>query len=84
MIFMKLTMLYDFLQVLLSKRKHPTNYEYFSKYIQFSIIYLLQKQRFNHNTYSEQTLNMCNFIQDKDDDMSMRAKIQCMNMHEWL
>jgi hypothetical protein len=40
---MKLTMLYDFLQVLLCKRKHPTKCEYFSKYIQFSIIYLLQK-----------------------------------------
>jgi hypothetical protein len=55
---MKLTMLYDFLLVLLSKRKKPTKNDYFTKHIIFTIIYLLQEQELNPNKYSEQEINM--------------------------
>jgi predicted DNA-binding protein YlxM (UPF0122 family) len=37
--YMNLTMLFDFIQVLLSKRKHSTKDEYFPKYILFTTIY---------------------------------------------
>jgi hypothetical protein len=46
---MNLKMLFDFIQVLLSKQKHTTKDDYFSKYILFTIIYLLQVQKLNHN-----------------------------------
>jgi hypothetical protein len=40
---MTLIMLYDFLKVLLSKRKHPTKDDYFSTHMLFTTIYLLEK-----------------------------------------
>jgi hypothetical protein len=46
---MKLTMFYDFLQVLLHKRERYMKNDYLSKQVLFSIIYLLQKQRLKHN-----------------------------------
>jgi hypothetical protein len=46
---MNLKMFFDFIQVLLSKQKHTTKDDYFSKYIIFTIIYLLQEQKLNHN-----------------------------------
>jgi hypothetical protein len=36
---MNLKMLFDFIQVLLSKRKHPTKDDYLTNYILFTIIY---------------------------------------------
>jgi hypothetical protein len=39
---MNLKMLFDFILVLLSERKHFTKGDYFSKYILFTIIYLLR------------------------------------------
>jgi hypothetical protein len=50
---MNLIMLSDFMQLLRFKRKHPTKNEYFFMHILFTIIYLLQKQKLNHNKYSE-------------------------------
>jgi hypothetical protein len=38
---MNLTMLFDFIQVLLSKRKHPNKDYYFYTHIQFTTNYLL-------------------------------------------
>jgi hypothetical protein len=58
---MNLTMLFDFIQVLLSKRKHSTKDEYFPKYILFTTIYLLQEQKLNYNKYYKQTIIMSNF-----------------------
>jgi hypothetical protein len=49
---MSLNMLSDFMIVLNSMRKHPTKDEYFTKHIQFTTIYLLQKQKLNPNKYS--------------------------------
>jgi hypothetical protein len=60
--FKSLNMLSSFIQVLNSIRKHPTKNEYFSKRILFTIIFLLQKQKLNPNKYSEQELNMDNFV----------------------
>jgi hypothetical protein len=40
---MDLIMFYDFIQVLIIKRKHSTKDGYFPKHIQFTTIYLLQK-----------------------------------------
>jgi hypothetical protein len=42
---MNLTLLSDFMHVLNSIRKHPTNNEFVSKHSLFTIIYLLQKQK---------------------------------------
>jgi hypothetical protein len=51
------------MQVLNIKRKHYTKDEYFPKQILFTIIYLLQEKKLNHNKKSEQELNMSNFVQ---------------------
>jgi hypothetical protein len=45
---MNLNMLFDFIQVILSKKKHSTKDDYFSTHIKFTIIYLLPKQGLNH------------------------------------
>jgi hypothetical protein len=47
MIYMILSMLFDFIQVLLSKRKHSTKDEYLTMHILFTKIYLLQEQKLN-------------------------------------
>jgi hypothetical protein len=41
---MNLNMLFDFIKVLLIKRRLSTKDDYFYTHIQFSIIYLLQEQ----------------------------------------
>jgi hypothetical protein len=81
---MTLIILYDFIQVLLCKRRHYTKNDYLSKQIQFSTISLLEKVRWNHNSYSKQKLNMTYFTQANEYDMNMHAKIQSMNMHWFL
>jgi hypothetical protein len=58
---MNLIMLSEFMQVLNSRRKHPTKIEYFYGQIIFTTIYLLQEQKLNPRNYSEQELNMINF-----------------------
>jgi hypothetical protein len=42
---MRLIMFSDFMQVLLIRRRHPTNNEHFLMHILFTIIYLLQEQK---------------------------------------
>jgi hypothetical protein len=71
----------DFLQVLYSTRKFPTKYYYFSKYIQFSTIYLILEQNLNTRNYLRHELIMETFLLATDHDMNMHAKIQGMNMH---
>jgi hypothetical protein len=61
--FVNLIKLSDFMQVIYSKRNQPTNNEYFPKHILFTTIYLLQKQKLNPRNYSEQEINMGNFLQ---------------------
>jgi hypothetical protein len=51
---MFLNMVYDFMKVLQSTRKHPTKNEYFYKHILFSTIYLLHEQKLNPKNYCEQ------------------------------
>jgi hypothetical protein len=51
---MNLIMLFDFIQVLNSKRKHHTNNEYFPMHILFITFYLLQEQELNHRNYCKQ------------------------------
>jgi hypothetical protein len=58
---MSLNKFYDFIHVL-NRRKHPNKDDFFTKHIQFTTIYLLQKQKLNHNKYSEQEINMSNFV----------------------
>jgi hypothetical protein len=82
--FLNLKMLSDFMQVWNNIRKHPTKNEYFPMDIIFTTIYLLQEQKLNYNEYSEQKLKMRYFIQAKEYDMNMHAKIKCMNMHGFL
>jgi hypothetical protein len=59
---MNVNMIYDFMQVLNSIRKHPIKNEYFSKHILFSTIYLLQEQKLNIRNYSEQEIIMGSFV----------------------
>jgi hypothetical protein len=58
----RLTCFYDFMQVLNSIEKHYTKNEYFPKHILFTTIYLIQEQQLNSNKYSEQEINMRNFV----------------------
>jgi hypothetical protein len=44
--------------------------------ILFTTIYLLHKQKLNHRNYSEQELNMGNFVQANEYDVHMYAKFQ--------
>jgi hypothetical protein len=55
---MCLKLLPDFLQVLYNKRKLYTKDYYFSKYIQFSIFYLILEQNLNTSNYPRQELIM--------------------------
>jgi hypothetical protein len=70
----------DFLQVLYSTRKFLTRDYYFSKYIQFSTIYLILEQNLNASNYPRQELIMEIFVLATYHDMNMQAKIQSMNM----
>jgi hypothetical protein len=81
---MSLNKLYDFMNVINSIRKYFTKNEYFPMHILFTTIYLLQEQKLNHRNYSEQEINVSNFIQAKEYHMIMYAKFQCMNMHAFL
>jgi hypothetical protein len=63
--FINLNMFSDFMKVLNSIRKHPTKNEYFPTHILSTTIYFLKKQKLNHNKYSEEELNMSNFLQAK-------------------
>jgi hypothetical protein len=65
---------YDFKQVLISISNHPTKNEYFLMHILFTIIYLLHKQKLNHENYSAQELNMENFGKANEYDVHMYAK----------
>jgi hypothetical protein len=59
---MNLIMLSDFIQVLISRRKHTTKNEYFTRHIIFTTIYLLQEEKLNPKNYSEQEIDMRNFV----------------------
>jgi hypothetical protein len=43
-------------------------------HILFTTIYLLHKHKLNHGNYSEQELNMENFVQDNEYDLRMHTK----------
>jgi hypothetical protein len=64
-------MLSNFIQVLNSAREFYTKNYYFSIHNLFTIIYLLQEQELNHKNYSEQKLNMSNFVQANEYDVHM-------------
>jgi hypothetical protein len=52
----------DFMQVLYSSMKPPTKNLYFSKYILFTMIYLLQEQNLNPRKYYEQEIFIRNCV----------------------
>jgi hypothetical protein len=60
--FMCLIMFSDFMQVLLTKRRHPTNNEHFPMHILFTTIYLWQEQKLNPRNYSEHKIIMSIFV----------------------
>jgi hypothetical protein len=70
---MHLIMFSDFMQVLHSIRNQTTKNENF-RHIIFTIIYLLQEQKLNPRNYSNQELNMGNFIQPIEYDVHIYAK----------
>jgi hypothetical protein len=51
--YMHLILLFDFLQVLYSSKKHYIKKEDFLKHIRFTTIYLLQEQKLNPRNYYE-------------------------------
>jgi hypothetical protein len=55
-------MLYDFIQVLKIKRKHPTKDYYFPMHILFLIVCLLLDYKLNPRNYYEQKINVINFV----------------------
>jgi hypothetical protein len=59
---MNLIMLSDFMQILNSRRKHPTKNEYFPMHILFTTFYLLQEQKLNHRNYSKLKIIMRIFV----------------------
>jgi hypothetical protein len=69
-----LTLLSDFIQVLYNIRKHWVKNEYFSMHILFTTIYSVQEHKLNHKQYSEQEVNMGNFVQATEPDVHMFAK----------
>jgi hypothetical protein len=50
-------------------------------HIIITTIYSLQEPNLNHGNYSEQELNMGNFVQDNEYNVHMYTKIQCMNIY---
>jgi hypothetical protein len=78
---MDLIMLFDFMPILNSIKKHYTNNEYFYRHIIFNMIYLLQEQKLNPRKYSKKEIIMSNFVHAKDYDLIMYENFQCMNMH---
>jgi hypothetical protein len=62
MYFMSLNKSSDFIEVLNSIRKHPTENDYLPMHILFTTIYLSQEQIVNHRNYSKQEINMLNFV----------------------
>jgi hypothetical protein len=66
-----LTWSFDFMQVLYSIRKHPATNEYFPMLIIITTIYSLQEPNLNHGNYSEQELNMGNFVKSNEYDVHM-------------
>jgi hypothetical protein len=79
--YVSLNHFFDFIQVLYSIRKHSTTNEYFPMHIIITTIYSLQEPNLNHGNYSEQELNMGNFVQDNEYNVHMYTKIQCMNIY---
>jgi hypothetical protein len=54
--------LYDFIEVLKIKRKHPTKDYYFLMHILFFTVCLLQDYNLNPRNYYEQKINIINFV----------------------
>jgi hypothetical protein len=84
MLFMNLTRLSDFLQAIIIKRRLSTKNYYFSKHIQFTTIYLPQKQKLKHNNYFKHNINMSYFVQAIESEMSMHAKFGYLILYEFL
>jgi hypothetical protein len=79
-----LNLIVDFMQVLYSIRKHCTKNEYFPKYIQFTIIYLMQEYKLNPSTYFEKKINISNFVQATENDVHMHAGVQGLILYVFL
>jgi hypothetical protein len=73
---MHLIMFSNFILVINNIRNHPTKNECFCVCILFVIIYLLHKQKLNHENYSEQELNMGKVLQANEYYVHMYTKLQ--------
>jgi hypothetical protein len=76
-------MLSDFMQVLNSIKNHPTKIEHFFKHSLFTTIYVLQEQKLNPRNYTEQEINMRNFVQATDNDVHVYAKFGGLTFYEF-
>jgi hypothetical protein len=82
--FRDLMMLSDFIQVLHITSKHYTKNEHFPKLILFTTIYLFKEHKLNHRNYSEQEINMRNFVQATENDMHMYTLFGDVNCYVFL
>jgi hypothetical protein len=81
---MNLYMLSNFMKILNSTMKHPTENEYFSKPILFTTIYLLQWQKLNPRNFSKHEIIMSNFVLANCHDVHMYEKCGGLNFHGFL
>jgi hypothetical protein len=78
--FVSLNHFSGFILVLNNIRNHPTKNECFCMHILFTTIYLLHKQKLNHENYSEQELNMDNFVQVNEYDVCVYKVLGCLQV----
>jgi hypothetical protein len=81
---MSLNKFFDFMYVLNSIRKHYTKNKHFPKHILFSTLYLLQEQKLHPRNYSEQDINMSNFVHTTENDVHMYAKFGGLTFYNCL
>jgi hypothetical protein len=80
---MRLTQLYEFIQVIYSINKYYTKVEYFSKHNLFIINYLLLDYKLIHNNNSMQETNMSNFVQATEYEVYMYAKFEQLTIYRF-
>jgi hypothetical protein len=82
--FKNLTRVYDFLQVLHTKRSYSTKNDYFTRHIYFTKIYLLQKQKLNYRNYFELEIIIRNCVYSTVHDAYMYATFEYLDVHRFL
>jgi hypothetical protein len=80
----RITWFYDFMLVLNINRKHSIKNKHLSRHILFTTIYLLYEQKLNYTNYSEQEINMRNFVQATKNDVHMYENFGYFTFYDFL